>query len=1706
MSLVISTFQDGITDHTHKLLIQQPRVNEFPDLVERVRAINPYLQTPRARTTLAKIGIQSDPMAARWHVHPASKAIENAMLAHFSYILPSKDPLTCLYFKPQKLRQIRRHPNNTFIINALNTVKDLIRYPTNTIVNCFAGRINTSSAFMHDALHFMTPEQITSIFEHNPKLHTLYCTTVLPPEARFSHLSLYPELYTLQYPNDLYFTFLPDGHAGGAYHQPRLGLQWLLINKITGPIPLSVEKLETMGANHLFAITRSQLMAEPIFSFPCPDLITLPRIYQPKTANLQQPIERELFEKLVAYAHTISDGAGKIITTRDLWARLRQMLVDERAIHYSTHTLTLLVDYVQVLSTYSSSNDAFNITQSSLLMRACIGPYAYLRDALRNVIGLSSFQAHQVMLDISPFTYNTAPQAYHVTSTGWHPSLKPVLWEKDEAGLDIVPYSQFYTELEATNIDPTPVTPEPPKPPPAQPADSPREPTRQTPSREIQYATTNHLADQFERCRGFQSLTPQTLSLTPKASLQPETLHKASVHKLSLHTSHAPTPAKDDCGLTPLPTDSFIPYTCPEPNLEPIPNSGAGENLCLYISVVQAAHLNTTPKALKEQLCKYALTHPLKLLTFENHARTNSFPPEAAIPLLQELLHINICVHMHHQFQSGPAHYEYAWHTGNPTVHLNWYGAHFEALTPRTPLNPSPNTKLIKSNEPIQIGKLNGWVAHAIHDWNTKQRTFNYYCSEEQLAGYSGFAGQVAKAWNRTRPNKTFKVLANDARLANEQFFTTSIGPTNVLNFFANSKNVFEKLRNLPPRHYHIPAIGTGLFGRSLEELENVLQTHAATFTLHVLPPPVPHPLSKPDPTQQLLKQHGFQLTGGNKITPIFYNPHLPAPVQPVTKAGRHLAHLLQDIQRRFYTFQPNRERAMAYAKDLKEGRVGTLSRRANPFDNKLSPEQLAHKVEFGPQTQVNICVLIGSGGAGKSKLIQQGLQDLRETMSLWTVVTPTQNLKIDWSTKLRPTHSHLIKTYENALRDTLCPCVILDDASKLPPGFLDALLLSSSNILDLIITGDTRQSTFHVEHPDALSGPLPSCLDTVKHLSDYYINATHRNPVNIATRLQVYSEKPGGSWTFTQELPADGALLLVPSMKEAALINNTRGRAYTYAGCQGLTLPTANIILSPATTMCSDRVLYTVLSRASRDIRFINTYHSQADFLSKLNATPYIKLFLTLTREHEITGGSAPDYEAPTYTPRIHLPIDDPYAYLANTLDALPPKETREIYNLRLGELTNTVDETTPITAAIPRHRGSDRALFLETVNSRLRITQPGENERDFQAPMHESVGRVLWLNYQETMDLHRADTTFNQALWEQCGKEVESKFLEKTTAALMNSIRRQDPDRATNAIDIFLKSQWVQKPEKFAALKNKPGQTIAAFTQQVVMQTGQMARYIRRQEEQIRPKSIFIYCEKNENDLHKWCQENWDFSAGPSYANDYTQFDQSQDASTLHFALLRCRFWNIPPEIIDLYIFLKLFPRIFLGFLCIMRLTGEGPTFDENTATSIAYDATRFEIPPQCARAYAGDDSARDRVCPEKPSWKLIEPHVLLKAKPVICQMPTFCGWRITPHGVVRDPFKLWFSYKRAEAKGELKRIANSYRSDLMPAYKLGDQLNEIFTPAELEYHRDVCRGLHIQAHLDFNDQLVPEDTTPSSGQGARRKRNHKRNVQRQRLRNNC
>lgn len=143
-------------------------------------------------------------------------------------------------------------------------------------------------------------------------------------------------------------------------------------------------------------------------------------------------------------------------------------------------------------------------------------------------------------------------------------------------------------------------------------------------------------------------------------------------------------------------------------------------------------------------------------------------------------------------------------------------------------------------------------------------------------------------------------------------------------------------------------------------------------------------------------------------------------------------------------------------------------------------------------------------------------------------------------------------------------------------------------------------------------------------------------------------------------------------------------------------------------------------------------------------------------------------------------------------------------------------------------------------------------------------------------------------------------------------------------------------------------------------------------------------------------------------------------------------------------------------------MRLSGEGPTFDANTECNIAYDALRFQLDSTVNACYAGDDLVRDKACDERPGWKYAEPLFSLKAKPLVTSKPDFCGWRLTKYGIVKSPVQLYQSLQLALRLGKVEEVKRSYAIDYLFAYRLGDQLYDIFDEEELAKHQLVTRTL--------------------------------------------
>jgi hypothetical protein len=334
----------AVTSALHQEVLQQPLLTNALGALNGSFTLYPYYLPEDLLELLAKVGLSVTKFGHKKHAHAANKSLENFFLFEaFPAVL--SEPTTMISIKRSKIDKLRRFlpPDKanliTHYINPIITSHDLIRYTDQN--NRFLPALHTPTAFIHDALHYLSPRDICRIFSDSDNLHTIYATAVLPIEACNKENSKLPQLYTLAYPaHSLSFIYSPEGHSGGAYIQPLAGLFWLMHNQVITPsYRLKITKIDTRCAHHLFQITRLPVKVPEFNVLPSFDLLRMPQIYI-KTYQLKNPyIPHGLFARAYYYTKSI-----KNVDERTLYAKIRQLLTSEEFKLVSLHTAYFLVD------------------------------------------------------------------------------------------------------------------------------------------------------------------------------------------------------------------------------------------------------------------------------------------------------------------------------------------------------------------------------------------------------------------------------------------------------------------------------------------------------------------------------------------------------------------------------------------------------------------------------------------------------------------------------------------------------------------------------------------------------------------------------------------------------------------------------------------------------------------------------------------------------------------------------------------------------------------------------------------------------------------------------------------------------------------------------------------------------------------------------------------------------------------------------------------------------------------------------------------------------------------------------------------------------------------------------------------------------------------------------------------------------------------
>nr|BCA25825.1 polyprotein [Cherry virus A] len=466
-------------------------------------------------------------------------------------------------------------------------------------------------------------------------------------------------------------------------------------------------------------------------------------------------------------------------------------------------------------------------------------------------------------------------------------------------------------------------------------------------------------------------------------------------------------------------------------------------------------------------------------------------------------------------------------------------------------------------------------------------------------------------------------------------------------------------------------------------------------------------------------------------------------------------------------------------------------------------------------------------------------------------------------------------------------------------------------------------------------------------------------------------------------------------------------------------------------------------------------------DFEVKLEGDPFLKSELSLVNEIKLQQIEENSIESKENL-KTHLPIS--YSGLWNLeISEMRAREDREFKKFGVGWSKQFKDEPNQKDqvedncamlpeAVFPRHFANDDLTFWSAVKKRLVFKNPLNNVHDFEKA--KPFGKEMLDIFLKKVPLI---PSFDQRMYEESISEFEEKKISKNAAMIGAHHDRSTTDWPINEIFLFIKSQLCTKKEKMFC-DAKAGQTLACFSHLILCKFAPLNRYIEKKVTQCLPGNFYIHQKKNFDELEKWVK-SYDFS-GVCTESDYEAYDASQDSYTLAFEYELMKYLGISNSMIEDYLYLKMHLNCKLGNLAIMRFTGEFCTFLFNTLTNMLFTFMKYDVRKTHAICFAGDDMCANVRLPENNQHSDLLKKFSLKAKVDFTRSPTFCGWNLSRHGIVKKPELIAARLAVAKQKGEVNLVLDSYFLEHLYAYNKGDHLFEILSEKELEHHYNLTR----------------------------------------------
>nr|WOR78908.1 polyprotein [Apple stem grooving virus] len=458
----------------------------------------------------------------------------------------------------------------------------------------------------------------------------------------------------------------------------------------------------------------------------------------------------------------------------------------------------------------------------------------------------------------------------------------------------------------------------------------------------------------------------------------------------------------------------------------------------------------------------------------------------------------------------------------------------------------------------------------------------------------------------------------------------------------------------------------------------------------------------------------------------------------------------------------------------------------------------------------------------------------------------------------------------------------------------------------------------------------------------------------------------------------------------------------------------------------------------------------------------PFINLAEEEVDPEEVTG----DVIKPVEWFKCHVPVFDTDPMLAEIFDRVAAKEKREFQSI-LGLSNQFLDmekngckiDILPFARqnVFPHHQSSDDVTFWAGVQKRIRKSNWRREKSKFEE--FEGQGKEL---LSEFISMLPFEFKVNIKDIEDGEKSFLEKRKLKSEKMWANHSERSDIDWKLDHAFLFMKSQYCTKEGKMFT-EAKAGQTLACFQHIVLFRFGPMLRAIESAFLRSCGESYYIHSGKNFFCLDSFVTKNASVFDGFSIESDYTAFDSSQDHVILAFEMALLQYLGVSKEFQLDYLRLKLTLGCRLGSLAIMRFTGEFCTFLFNTFANMLFTQLKYKIDPRKHRIlFAGDDmcslSSLKRRRGERAT-RLLKSFSLTAVEEVR-KFPMFCGWYLSPYGIIKSPKLLWARIKMMSERQLLKECVDNYLFEAIFAYRLGERLYTILKEEDFECHYLVIR----------------------------------------------